>query len=140
MGLRVAEVGKDAVSHVAGDVSSGGCDHLGALVAIGANYLAQVLGVQINGKRGRAHQIAKQHRQQASLRWLCRMADERRTVHRLDGVRNQRIAAARTEPRVKTIGLVACRAVNDSKRRAAHVAKLAVVKLLRMTERAFSSV
>src|SRR5260370_40728313 len=91
MWRRVAKVGKDAVSHVAGDVSSGGCNHLGATAAIGADYLAQILEVQIDRKRGRAHQIAKQYRQQASLRRLRLMAAERRTVvHGLGRVSNQR--------------------------------------------------
>ena len=61
--LRPAEIGEHAVAHVLGDVAAPALDHLGAAALIGADHRAHVLGIEPRRQRGRAHQIAEQHRQ-----------------------------------------------------------------------------
>ncbi len=67
MRVGIAEIGKDAVSHMSGDVSLVTVDHLGDAGVIRSNHLPHVLRVQLRREGRRADQIAKHHRKLASL-------------------------------------------------------------------------
>jgi hypothetical protein len=61
--LRIAEIGQYPVAHVFGDKIVIARDDTGNGVLIGADLLAQFLGVEPRRQRGRADEIAKHHRQ-----------------------------------------------------------------------------
>ena len=67
MGARVAEVDQHAVAHILGDKAVEPGDDFGDRAVIGADQLAQILGVETRRKRCRADQIAEHHRQLAAL-------------------------------------------------------------------------
>ena len=61
--LRVAEIDQHPVAHVLGDKAVEAGDRLGDRAVVGADDLAQVLGVEPRRERGRADQIAEHHRE-----------------------------------------------------------------------------
>ena len=65
---RPAEVGEHAIAQVLGDMAFEAADHLRARCLISAHDFTQVLGVEPRRQRGRADQIAEQHRQLAAFR------------------------------------------------------------------------
>ena len=67
MGLRVAEISENAVAHVFGDIPAETADRLGDRAMIGADDLAQILGIEAPRKRGRTDEIAEHHRQLTPL-------------------------------------------------------------------------
>src|SRR4029453_18119183 len=67
VGLRIAEVDKEPITEVLGNMPLIASDHLGAGLLIGAHYLAQVFGVKLAREGGGVHQITKQHRQLAAF-------------------------------------------------------------------------
>ena len=64
---RKAEVGEHPVAQEAGDVPAPALHDLAAAVAVGAHQRAHVLGIEAAGERGRADEVAEQHRQMAAL-------------------------------------------------------------------------
>ncbi len=72
MRLGIAEIGKHAVPHEAGNDALVAADHLRDAGVISLHDLAQVLGIETRRKRRRAHQIAEHHRQLASLGFVSR--------------------------------------------------------------------
>ena len=60
--LRVAEIDQHAVAHVLGDEAAEAGDRLGDAAVIGADDLAQVLGVEPGGERRRADEIDRTSR------------------------------------------------------------------------------
>src|SRR5262249_58318240 len=67
MGSRIAEINQHAVAHVFRDVALEAGDDFGDRLAIGAEYLAQILWIETGGKRRRSRQIAKHNRQLPAL-------------------------------------------------------------------------
>ena len=65
--LRVAEIHQHAIAHVLGDKAVEAADRLGDAAMIGADDLAQVLGIEARRKRRRADQIAEHHRELPTL-------------------------------------------------------------------------
>ena len=59
MRLRIAEIGKNAVSHIFGDIAAKPGNDLSHGGAIGAKHLPQILWIEARGQRGRADQIAE---------------------------------------------------------------------------------
>jgi hypothetical protein len=59
--LRVAEVHQHPIAHVIGDEAVEAGDRIGDAAVIGADDLAQVLGVQARRQRRRADQITEHH-------------------------------------------------------------------------------
>jgi hypothetical protein len=56
VGPRIAEISEHAIAHVLGDKPTGAFDDLGDRAMVGADYLAQILGVEPGRQRGRADQ------------------------------------------------------------------------------------
>jgi hypothetical protein len=67
MRLRIAEINQDTVAHVFGDKPREAADRVGDGAVIGADNLAQILGVEARRERGRADEIAEDHGQLAPL-------------------------------------------------------------------------
>jgi len=67
VGLRIAEIGKHAVSHVLGDKSTVAVDQLSGAAVISADDAAQVLWVEPGRQSGRAHKVAEHHGELAAL-------------------------------------------------------------------------
>ena len=67
MRLRPAEIGEHAVAHELGDVTLEARDLAGDRALIGVDQRAHVLGVELARERGRADQVAEQHRQLPAL-------------------------------------------------------------------------
>ncbi len=67
MRLRIAEINEHAVAHVFGDKAGEPPDRFGDATVIGADDLAQVLGIKARRQRRRTDQIAKHHRQLPAL-------------------------------------------------------------------------
>jgi hypothetical protein len=67
MRSRVAEIHQNAVAHVFRDKSIEPGDNLGNGAVIGADDLAQILGIEARREFGRADQVAEHHRQLATL-------------------------------------------------------------------------
>ena len=63
VGLGIAEIGQHPVAHVLGDEPAGLGDEIGAASVIGADDLAQILGIEPRRECRRADQIAEHHRQ-----------------------------------------------------------------------------
>jgi hypothetical protein len=70
---RIAEIGQHPVAHVFGDKAVVARYDAGNGVLIGAELLAQFLGVEPRGQRRRADQIAEHHRQLPPLRGVVRL-------------------------------------------------------------------
>ena len=73
MRARVAEIGEDAVAHEFGDKAVVAGDDAGAGVVIGAELLAQFLGVEPGRQGRRADEIAEHHRQLPPLGGVLRL-------------------------------------------------------------------
>jgi hypothetical protein len=67
VGLRITEVHEQPVAQILGDVPRVAVDRPGRRPLIGAHDAAQVLGVEVLGEIGRAHQVAEHHRELAPL-------------------------------------------------------------------------
>ena len=65
---RPAEVGEDAVAKQLGDVAALAPDRPRDGAMVSRHHLAQVLGVKARRQRGRARQVAEQHRELPPLR------------------------------------------------------------------------
>src|SRR5262249_955354 len=65
--LRIAEIGKEPVSHESGDVPAHVSDRRSAGSLEGADHFAQVLGIERNAQSRRTDKIAKENRQLSSL-------------------------------------------------------------------------
>jgi len=63
MGFRVAEINEHPVAHILGDKTAKAGDGVGDTAMIGADDLAQILGIEAGGQRRRTDQIAEHHRQ-----------------------------------------------------------------------------
>src|SRR5262245_1347384 len=72
MRLRIAEVGEHAVAHISGHYSMMLGDYLGDAAVIEHDHLAHVFRIKPRRKRSRADQIAKHHRDVASLSIVLR--------------------------------------------------------------------
>ena len=64
---RVAEINENTIAHVLGDETIEPGDDFGDRAVIGADDLAQILGVKTGRERRRAHQIAEHHGQLPAL-------------------------------------------------------------------------
>src|SRR5271155_2366617 len=67
MGLRPAEVRHHAVAQVFRDVPAESSDRFRRRAMVPGDVLAPFLGVQLRRHRGRAHEVAEQHRQMPPL-------------------------------------------------------------------------
>ena len=67
MRTRKPEIHQYAVAHVLGDKAVEAPDDLGDAAMVCGDDLAQILGIELRGKRGRAHEIAEHHRQLPAL-------------------------------------------------------------------------
>ena len=67
MRLRIAEIDQNPVAHVFGDKAVEAGDRVGDAAVVGADHLAQILGIKPRRQRGRADQIAEHHRDLAPL-------------------------------------------------------------------------
>src|SRR5215472_6696123 len=65
----VSEIGQHAVAHVFGDEAIEPCDDLGDGTMVGAEDVAQILGVETRGQGCRPNEIAKHDRQLPALRF-----------------------------------------------------------------------
>jgi len=69
MRLGIAEMDQHAVAHILGDKAAKAADGVGDAAMVGADNLAQVLGIKARGQRRRADQIAEHHGQLTPLRF-----------------------------------------------------------------------
>jgi CHASE2 domain-containing sensor protein len=67
MRLRISEINQHAVAHILGDKAVKAADGVGDAAVVGADDLAQILGIEARGQRRRTNQIAEHHRQLAAL-------------------------------------------------------------------------
>jgi hypothetical protein len=63
MRLGIAEINEHAVAHVLGDKAGEAGDRVGDAAVVGADDLAQILGIKAGRQRRRTNQIAEHHRQ-----------------------------------------------------------------------------
>ena len=68
VGARIAEINQHAVAHVFGDEPVEAAHRFRCAAVIGADHLAQLLGIEPRCHRRRADQIAEHHRQLPALR------------------------------------------------------------------------
>jgi hypothetical protein len=68
MRLGVAEIDQHAIAHILGDKAAKAADGVGDTAMVGADDLAQVLGIKAGRQRRRTNQIAEHHRQLPPLR------------------------------------------------------------------------
>ena len=61
--LGIAEINEHAVAHVFGDKTAKAADGVGDAAVVGADDLAQILGIEARRQRRRTDQIAEHHRQ-----------------------------------------------------------------------------
>ena len=73
MRLWIAEIDQHAVAHILGDKTPKAADGVGDAAMVGADDLAQILGIEARGQRCRADQVAEHHRQLAPLGLGCRV-------------------------------------------------------------------
>ena len=67
MRLGIAEINQHAVAHILGDKTAKAGDGVGDAAMVGADDLAQILGIEARRQRRRADQVAEHHRQLAPL-------------------------------------------------------------------------
>ena len=67
MRLRIAEINQHAVAHILGDKAAKAADGVGDAPVVGADDLAQILGIEAGRERRRADQIAEHDGQLAPL-------------------------------------------------------------------------
>ena len=63
MRLGIAEINQHAVAHILGDKTAKAADGVGDAAMVGADDLAQILGIEARRQRRRTNQIAEHHRQ-----------------------------------------------------------------------------
>src|SRR6516225_273279 len=63
MRLRIAEIDEHTVAHILGDKAAKAGDDVGDAAMVGADDLAQILGIEARRQRRRTDQIAEHHRQ-----------------------------------------------------------------------------
>jgi hypothetical protein len=113
--LGPAEIGEDAVAEVLGDMSFEALDNRRDATMVGADHLAQVLGIERGRQRGRADQIDEHHRQLTALGFarngrrrglLSRLCPVQRRpgVQRRDRL-EQPLTVAEVEPKLLQIGI-----------------------------------
>jgi hypothetical protein len=95
MRLRIAEIDQDAVAHIFGDKAGEAGDGVGDAAMIGAENLAQILGVVARCERRRADQIAEHYGQLAALGFRPRRHP---TLPRMRGRVGWRAGARRGTP------------------------------------------
>jgi len=61
--LGIAEINEHAIAHILGDKTAKAADGVGDAAMVGADDLAQVLGIKARRQRRRADQITEHHRQ-----------------------------------------------------------------------------
>ena len=71
MRSRVAEIGEHAIAHVPGDEPVELADDVGDSAKVFVDNLAQILGVEPRGERGRANEIAEHYRERPALGSWC---------------------------------------------------------------------
>ncbi len=86
-----AEIGQDAVAHVAGDKPVVARDHLAAEGAIRVQQAAQFFGVELFTQRRRTHQVAEHHGELAAFATVRHriFAERSQTSRRSDGIGGQ---------------------------------------------------
>ncbi len=67
-----AEIGQDAITHVAGDKPVVARDHIAAEGSIRVQQAAQLFGVELFTQRRRTHQVAEHHGKLAAFARRCR--------------------------------------------------------------------
>ena len=67
MGLRIAEIDENTITHIFRHKPAEAADGLGDTSLVSRDNLAQILGVHACGERGRADQIGKHHRNLPTL-------------------------------------------------------------------------
>ena len=73
MRLGIAEIDQHAVAHILGDKTAKAADGVGDAAMVGADDLAQILGIEARRQRRRTDQIAEHHRQLAPLGGVLRL-------------------------------------------------------------------
>ena len=63
MRLGIAEINQHAVAHILGDKTAKAGDGVGDAAMVGADDLAQILGIEARRQRRRTDQVAEHHRQ-----------------------------------------------------------------------------
>jgi hypothetical protein len=71
MGVRIAKIHEDAISHISGDKTAEVAHGLGDAFLINRNDLSQVLQVRAGGKRGRTDQVREHHGDLAALGFVA---------------------------------------------------------------------
>ena len=66
-----AEIGQDAIAHVAGDKTVVSCDHIAAKGSIRVQQAAQFFRVELFTQRRRTHQVAEHHGELAAFARGC---------------------------------------------------------------------
>jgi len=61
MRLRIAEINQHAIAHILGDKTAKAADGVGDAAVVGADDLAQILGIEARRQRRRTNQIAEHH-------------------------------------------------------------------------------
>ena len=59
MRLRIAEVNQHTVAHILGDKTAKAADGVGDAAMVGADDLAQILGIEARRQRRRSHQVTE---------------------------------------------------------------------------------
>jgi hypothetical protein len=72
MRLGIAEIDQHAIAHIFGDKTAKAGGSVGNTAMIGADDLAQILGIEARGQRRRTNQIAEHHGQLPPLGFECR--------------------------------------------------------------------
>src|SRR5262245_22889083 len=75
MGLWVAEIGKEAVAHESGDISTHLSDHRGARTLESADHVAKILRIELNRQSRRADEITKKDGHLSSFGFGLRRGD-----------------------------------------------------------------
>jgi hypothetical protein len=78
MGLRIAEINQNAVTHIFGDEPVEAAHDLGDTFLIGGHNFAQVLRIHARGESGRTDEVRKHHRHVAAFGGLGRGGRRRR--------------------------------------------------------------
>ena len=72
MRLGIAEINQHAVAHILGDKTAKAADGVGDAAVVGADDLAQILGIEARRQRRRTDQVAEHHGHLPSLGLDCR--------------------------------------------------------------------
>jgi len=77
MRLGIAEINEHAVAHILGDKTAKAADGVAHAAMVGADDLAQILGIEAGRQRRRADQIAEHHGHLAPLSLTRRLSGRR---------------------------------------------------------------